>query len=65
MAKMTRERAVMEKRARKQEKLADKKQAAADRAAAIADGTWVEPVEGEAADDEREAVVIEERPAGG
>jgi hypothetical protein len=47
MAKMTRERAVKERRERKQEKKEERKQAAAERAAA-ADGTVpAEPVEDE------------------
>jgi hypothetical protein len=49
MAKMARERAVQEKRARKQEKNAEKKRLASERAQAIADGTYVadEPTEDE------------------
>ena len=53
MAKITRERAVQEKRARKQEKNAEKKRVAAERAEAIAAGTYVaeepEPTEDEPA----------------
>jgi hypothetical protein len=58
MAKITRERAVREKRERKLEK----KRAAAAERRAKADGTWVEPeVEPDAAEDELDAA--EDEPA--
>jgi hypothetical protein len=64
MAKVTRERAVKEKRALKAERKEARKLAAAEEAAAIANGTWVPDQDSEAPEQDEDArPELDERPA--